>query len=98
MPSSSFYFSILNSRHFDSALPEDEWFVETAKGAINRLLMGASGSDISEIDDEHIIMEDEVISDSDDSPSSLSSVDTDESFASARMEELDSPVYTDSES
>lgn len=99
MPSSSFYFSILNSRHFlDSALPEDEWFVETAKGAINRLLMGASGSDISEIDDEHIIMEDEVISDSDDSPSSLSSVDTDESFASAQMEELDSPVYTDSES
>ncbi|CAI9782227.1 unnamed protein product [Fraxinus pennsylvanica] len=81
-----------------SALPEDEWFVETAKGAINRLLMGVSGSDTSEIDDEHIIMDDEVISDSDVSPSSLSSVDTDESFASARMEELDSPVYTDSES
>ncbi|KAL2494066.1 Exocyst complex component EXO84C [Forsythia ovata] len=81
-----------------SALPEDEWFVETAKGAINKLLMGASGSDTSEIDDEHIIMDDEVISDSDDSPSSLSTVDTDESFASARMEELDSPVYTDSES
>lgn len=84
-----------------SALPEDEWFVETAKGAINKLLMGGSGSDPSEIDDEdddeHIIMDDEVISDSDDSPSSLSSVESEESFASARMEELDSPVLTDSE-
>ncbi|KAK4493421.1 hypothetical protein RD792_017675 [Penstemon davidsonii] len=83
-----------------SSLPEDEWFVETAKGAINKLLMGASGSDISEIDDEdgeHIIMDDEVISDSDDSPSSLSSVDSEDSFASARMEELESPVLTDPE-
>ncbi|KAG8385124.1 hypothetical protein BUALT_Bualt03G0009100 [Buddleja alternifolia] len=85
-----------------SSLPEDEWFVETAKGAINKLLMGGSGSDASEIDeedddDEHIIMDDEVISDSDDSPSSLSSVDTEESFASAQMEELESPVLTDPE-
>ncbi|KAL0352694.1 UNVERIFIED_CONTAM: Exocyst complex component EXO84C [Sesamum angustifolium] len=85
-----------------SSLPEDEWFVETAKGAINKLLMGGSGSDTSEIeddddDDEHIIMDDEVISDSDDSPSSLSTVDSEESFASARMEELESPVLTDSE-
>lgn len=73
--------------------------METAKGAINKLLIGGSGSDISEIDeeDDHIIMDDEVISDSDDSPSSLSSVDTGESFASARMEELDSPVLTDPE-
>ncbi|KAL6502213.1 hypothetical protein OROHE_024806 [Orobanche hederae] len=82
-----------------SSLPEDEWFVETAKGAINKLLMGGSGSDTSEIDDgdEHIMMDDEVISDSDESPSSLSSVDSHESFASARMEELDSPVLTDPE-
>ncbi|KAL7131281.1 hypothetical protein ABFS83_13G187800 [Erythranthe nasuta] len=83
-----------------SSLPEDEWFVETAKGAINKLLMGGSGSDVSEIDDEdeHIIIhDDDVISDSDDSPSSLSSVDTEDSFASARMEELDSPVLTDPE-
>ncbi|PIN02337.1 Exocyst complex subunit [Handroanthus impetiginosus] len=90
-----------SSRGIDpqSSLPEDEWFVETAKGAINKLLMGGSGSEASEIDedDEHIIMDDEVISDSDDSPSSLSSVDTEESFASARMEELESPVLTDSE-
>ncbi|KZV42511.1 hypothetical protein F511_38536 [Dorcoceras hygrometricum] len=76
-----------------SCLPEDEWFVETAKVAINKLLIVASGSDISEIDDEeHIVLEDEAVSDSEDSPSSLSSVDTEESFASARMEELDSPV------
>ncbi|XP_047963204.1 exocyst complex component EXO84C [Salvia hispanica] len=85
-----------------SSVPEDEWFVETAKGAINKLLMGGSGSDVSEVDDEeddehHIIMDDEVVSDSDDSPSSLSSVESDESFASAQMEELDSPVLTDSE-
>ncbi|GFQ04827.1 exocyst complex component exo84c [Phtheirospermum japonicum] len=77
----------------------DEWFVETAKGAINKLLMGGSGSDISEIDDddEHIIMDDEVITDSDESPSSLSCVDSEESFASAQMEELESPVLTDPE-
>ncbi|CAA0832236.1 Exocyst complex component EXO84C [Striga hermonthica] len=82
-----------------SSLPEDEWFVETAKGAINKLLMVGSGSDASEIDDrdEHIMMDDEIISDSDESPSSLSSVDSEESFASARMEELESPVLTDSE-
>ncbi|GER41001.1 exocyst complex component EXO84C, partial [Striga asiatica] len=79
-----------------SSLPEDEWFVETAKGAINKLLMVGSGSDASEID-EHIMMDDEIISDSDESPSSLSSVDSEESFASARMEELESPVLTDSE-
>lgn len=85
-----------------SVLPEDEWFGETAKGAINKLLMGGSGSDPSEVDDEdddeHIIMDDDgVMSDTDDSPSSLSSVESEESFASARMEELDSPVLTDSE-
>lgn len=78
-----------------SALPEDEWFVETAKAAINKLLMGASGSDTSEIDEEHIILhdDDEVISDSDESPSSLSTVTTFESFASAENSELESPGY-----
>lgn len=76
-----------------SALPEDEWFTETAKGAINKLLLGGSGSDTSEIDDEHIIMHDEGMSDSDGSPSSLSSADSTESFASAQMGDLDSPVY-----
>ncbi|KAL1095603.1 hypothetical protein V6Z11_D06G168700 [Gossypium hirsutum] len=62
------------ARDVESALPVDEWFVETAKSAINKLLMGASGSDTSEIDDDHIILHDEIISDSDDTASSLSSL------------------------
>lgn len=74
-----------------SALPEDEWFVETAKSAINKLLLGASGSEASDIDEEdHIIVHDEVVSDSD-TVSSLSTMESTESFASASMAELDSP-------
>ncbi|KAJ6417879.1 hypothetical protein OIU84_001294 [Salix udensis] len=81
-----------------SALPEDEWFVETAKTAINKLLLGTSGSDASEIDEDHIILHDEIVSDSDDTSSSLSSIESVESFASASMGELDSPVhFTDPE-
>ncbi|KAJ6671899.1 EXOCYST COMPLEX COMPONENT 8 [Salix viminalis] len=81
-----------------SALPEDEWFVETAKTAINKLLLGTSGSDASEIDEDHIILHDEIVSDSDDTASSLSSIESVESFASASMGELDSPVhFTDPE-
>ena len=50
-------------------------------------------------DEEHIMMNDEDISYSDESPSSLSTVDTSESFVSAEMGELESPVYlTDPES
>lgn len=79
-----------------SALPEDEWFVETAKSAINRLLLGAEGSDGSEIDDDHIILHDD--DDSDDTTSSLSTLESTESFASASMGELESPSdLTDSE-
>ncbi|CAK8577373.1 unnamed protein product [Lathyrus sativus] len=73
-----------------SALPADEWFVETAKSAINKLLLGASGSETSDIDEDHIIIHDEVVSDSD-TVSSLSTMDSTESFASASMAELDSP-------
>ncbi|MFS7948669.1 putative exocyst complex component Exo84 [Helianthus anomalus] len=88
-----------------SVLPEDEWFVETAKAAINKLLMGGEdGSEISEIDEDHIILHDdddddddddvelhdEVISDSDRSPSSLSTITSSESFASAESQMLDS--------
>lgn len=75
-----------------SALPEDEWFVETAKSAINRLLLGASGSETSDIDEGHINVHDEVVSDSD-TASSLSSMESTESFASASasMAELESP-------
>ncbi|GKC58254.1 exocyst complex component EXO84C, partial [Tanacetum coccineum] len=88
--------------NFTSTLPEDEWFVETAKAAINKLLMGGEGSDNSEIDEDHLILHDdddeddddelhdEVISDSDGSPSSLSSITTSESFASAESQMLDS--------
>ncbi|KAK7362501.1 hypothetical protein VNO77_04617 [Canavalia gladiata] len=73
-----------------SALSEDEWFVETAKSAINKLLLGVSGSETSDIDEDHIIVHDEVVSDSE-TVSSLSSMDSTESFASASMAELDSP-------
>lgn len=73
--------------------------METAKSAIN-ILLGASGSDTSEIDEEGHIMhdDDDIGSDSDDSPSSLSSVDSVESFASASMGDLESPIFTDPES
>ncbi|XP_027345764.1 exocyst complex component EXO84C [Abrus precatorius] len=74
-----------------SALSEDEWFVETAKSAINKLLLGASGSEASDVDEDHIIVHDEVVSDSDTVSSLSSMVSTDESFASASMAELDSP-------
>jgi hypothetical protein len=81
-----------------STLPEAEWFVDTAKAAINKLLTGASGSDMSsEIDEDHIHIHDDILTDSDDSPSTLSSVDSFESFASAVAGELESPVYTDPE-
>lgn len=74
-----------------SALPEDEWFVETAKGAIHKLMSEASDTDDEHVIDEHIILHDED-SDSDDSPSSLSSVESYESFASANMGDLESPT------
>ncbi|EEF31948.1 conserved hypothetical protein [Ricinus communis] len=81
-----------------SALPEDEWFVETAKSAINKLLLGTSGSDTSEIDEDHVILHGKIASDSED-VSSLSTVESFESFVSASMGELDSPAYfTDPES
>ncbi|KAL4614617.1 hypothetical protein ACB092_07G066400 [Castanea dentata] len=80
-----------------SALPEDEWFVETAKLAINKLLSAESGSETYEVDEDHIMLPDEVVTDSDYSASSLSTVESFESFASASMGELDSPMFTDPE-
>ncbi|XP_062095950.1 exocyst complex component EXO84C isoform X2 [Humulus lupulus] len=84
----------------NNALPEDEWFVEAAKLAINKLLLGAEGSETSEIDEDDMIHhDDDVISDSDDTVSSLSSEESFESFVSASMGELDSPSdLTDPES
>ncbi|CAI0392681.1 unnamed protein product [Linum tenue] len=72
-----------------SALPEDEWFVETAKSAINKLLAG-SESEVDDDDDGHIISHGNSISDSDDTASSLSSVESTESFVSASMGEIES--------
>ncbi|KAH7679146.1 Exocyst complex subunit protein [Dioscorea alata] len=74
-----------------SALPEDEWFLDAAKAAINKLLLGTSGSEASEAD-EHIIIHDD-ISDSDETLSSPSTVHSVDSFASANMGETESPVY-----
>uniref|UniRef100_A0A1D1XL22 Exocyst complex component 8 n=2 Tax=Anthurium amnicola TaxID=1678845 RepID=A0A1D1XL22_9ARAE len=74
-----------------SALPEDEWFVDTAKAAINKLLLGPPTSGSYELD-EHIVLHDD-ISDSEGTPSSLSTVHSVESFASANMGETESPVY-----
>lgn len=80
------------------ALPEDEWFVEAAKTAINKLLMVMSGSEASESDEDHMIMHDEINSDLEGSPSSLSSVESsDQSFASALMGGLESPELSDPE-
>ena len=82
-----------------SALPQDEWFVETAKSAINKLLLGAEGSETSEVDEDDLILHDDIVSDSDDSVSSLSSEESFQSFVSATMGELDSPSEsTDPES
>ncbi|KAI3909931.1 hypothetical protein MKW98_012985 [Papaver atlanticum] len=78
-----------------SELPADEWFVNTAKTALNKLILGtSSASEVSDID-EHISKHDEIISDSDDTASSSSS----DSFASANMGESESPTFlSDSES
>lgn len=65
--------------------------METAKSAISKLLIGAE----SEIDEDNIALHDHIVLDSDDSVSSLSSVDSSESFASASMGELDSPNHFD---
>ncbi|KAF8412718.1 hypothetical protein HHK36_000687 [Tetracentron sinense] len=76
-----------------SALREDEWFVKTAKAAINKLLMGTSGSEASETDEELIIIHDEIVSDSDDAASCPSTIESSDSFASANMDESESPMY-----
>ncbi|KAL5197512.1 hypothetical protein ABZP36_001024 [Zizania latifolia] len=81
-----------SARHVDpqSALPEDEWFLDMAKSAINKQL-GTSGSesDLEEPVAEHI-----EISDSDESSiSTPSTIGSEESFASANNDDVESPVY-----
>ncbi|CAA6669889.1 unnamed protein product [Spirodela intermedia] len=66
-----------------SALPEDEWFIDSAKAAINRLAFGSQAFGNSGLDG-HTILPDNV-SDSDEAPSSPSTVLSAESFASATM-------------
>lgn len=73
-----------------STLPEDEWFSEAAKAAINKLLLGASGSEPDEEPDFH---QQHIVSDSEDSISCPSTVDSFHSFASAEMGDLDSPSH-----
>ncbi|KAK3125405.1 hypothetical protein QOZ80_7BG0604460 [Eleusine coracana subsp. coracana] len=73
-----------------SALPEDEWFLDTAKAAIHKLMLGNSGSESEP--DEHAALHDE-ISDSEESISSPSMTGSEESFASANNDDLESPVY-----
>ncbi|RZC88472.1 hypothetical protein C5167_016280 [Papaver somniferum] len=83
-----------------SELPADEWFVNTAKTALNKLILGtSSASEVSDIDD-HIIIHDEIISDSNDTASCPSSIaSSSDSFASANMGESESPTFlSDSES
>ncbi|KAF6150271.1 hypothetical protein GIB67_033970 [Kingdonia uniflora] len=72
-----------------SALPENEWYVNTVKTTINKLLLKTSGSEFSDTDDEHITLHDEIISDSDDTGSCVSSIKSSDSFASANMGEVE---------
>ena len=74
-----------------SALPEDEWFLETAKTAINKLMLGTSGSE-SDLE-APIAPHDDGISEDSDSISCLSSIGSEDSFASANNDDLENPVY-----
>ncbi|VAH28834.1 unnamed protein product [Triticum turgidum subsp. durum] len=74
-----------------SALPEDEWFLDTAKTAINKLMLGTSGSE-SDLE-APIAPHDDGISEDSDSISCLSSMGSEDSFASANNDDLENPVY-----
>lgn len=77
-----------------STLPEDEWFSEAAKVAINKLLLGPCESEASEPEEEPGFLQQHIVSDSDDSISCTSTVDSFHSFVSAEMGELDSPSHS----
>ncbi|GAB4829570.1 hypothetical protein Ancab_019238 [Ancistrocladus abbreviatus] len=77
-----------------SALPEDEWFANAAKDAISKLLQCPSGSEASETEDEHLILDhDDLASDCDDTISCPSTVESFHSFVSAEMGDNESPAY-----
>ncbi|KAL6198613.1 hypothetical protein ACLB2K_028402 [Fragaria x ananassa] len=78
------------------ALPEDEWFVETAKSSISKLLLGTEGSETSELDQDHINLHGHIVmesddDDDDDDDDSLSTIESTESFASATLDHLTQP-------
>nr|CAB3454688.1 unnamed protein product [Digitaria exilis] len=75
-----------------SALPEDEWFLETAKAAIHKQMLGTSGSESELEPDEHITLHDEM-SDSGENIATPSVSGSEDSFASANNDDLESPVY-----
>uniref|UniRef100_A0A0D9X0G8 Exocyst component Exo84 C-terminal domain-containing protein n=1 Tax=Leersia perrieri TaxID=77586 RepID=A0A0D9X0G8_9ORYZ len=81
-----------SARHVDpqSALPEDEWFLDMAKVAINKQL-GTSGSE-SELE-EPVAVHDEISDSEESSISAPSEIGSEESFASANNDDLESPVY-----
>ncbi|KAL9261644.1 Exocyst complex component EXO84C-like protein [Drosera capensis] len=82
-----------------SILPPHEWLVETAKAAMRELMTCHSGSEALETDDEHLVLDDDSVSDSGDTLSCPSTVDSFHSFVSAEMGDETSPVYlTDSDS
>ncbi|GAB2295379.1 hypothetical protein Dimus_029550 [Dionaea muscipula] len=78
-----------------SVLPPHEWLVETAKAAIRELLTCHSCSDASETDDEHLVLHHDFASDSDDTLSCPSTVDSFHSFESTEMGDGTSPVHLD---
>ena len=80
----------LHTKNIFSALPEDEWFLDSAKTAIHKLMLGTSGS---ESDLEAPIVPHDEISDSEESTSTASTVGSEDSFASANNDDLESPVY-----
>ncbi|GAB4829541.1 hypothetical protein Ancab_019212 [Ancistrocladus abbreviatus] len=77
-----------------SALPEDEWFANAAKDAVSKLLQCSSGSEASETEDEHLILDhDDLASDTDDTISCPSTVESFHSFVTAEMGDNESPAY-----
>uniref|UniRef100_A0A0E0ALK1 Exocyst component Exo84 C-terminal domain-containing protein n=1 Tax=Oryza glumipatula TaxID=40148 RepID=A0A0E0ALK1_9ORYZ len=73
-----------------SSLPEDEWFLDMAKVAINKQL-GTSGSE-SELE-EPVVVHDEISDSEESSISSPSTIGSEDSFASANNDDLETPVY-----
>ncbi|XP_078438305.1 LOW protein: exocyst complex component-like protein [Wolffia australiana] len=72
-----------------SALPEDEWFIDSAKAAISKLAFGSQAFNTSKANG--LWNRPNFMYEFNEAPSTPSSASTDESFASATMGELKSP-------